>query len=80
MCKQAVIFILLLMKEYIFILFMLLLHAASFSQSKNTKTFLQAYENYRLNLVSKVKPIKAKRKLQNYHKSHIVELDTIFQS
>jgi len=68
------------MKEYIFILFMLLLHAASFSQSKNTKTFLQAYENYRLNLVSKVKPIKAKRKLQNYHKSHIVELDTIFQS
>lgn len=68
------------MKKYLFYLPLLFLNMISFGQSVNGQNFLQSYEKYRLDVISKVKPLKTRKKLERFHKSQTVELDTIFQS
>jgi hypothetical protein len=52
----------------------------SFTQSGFCQTFLEAYKTYKLKRVDKFSNFKTRNKLNRFTKSHILELDTIFQS
>jgi len=51
----------------------------TFKISALSQTFLDAYSKYRLNKASVISNSKTRKKLKSYIKSHITELDTIFQ-
>lgn len=46
----------------------------------NSQSFLNSYKEHRLDKTSTISNIKTKKKIRNFIKSHIIELDTIFQS
>jgi hypothetical protein len=56
------------------ILFILLDHQA------NSQGFLDAYKKHRLNSADTISNTKAKKKIKDFIRSQIIELDTVFQS
>ena len=52
----------------------------SFSSYAHSQTFLDAYKKHRLDKASTITDSKTKKKIKNYIKSHITELDTVFRS
>lgn len=63
------------MRPYLIAIFSLF-----FFHSGNCQTFLDAYKNYRLAKVDDIENYKTRKKIKKYIKSHIKELDTVFQS
>ena len=50
-----------------------------FQCSLYSQNFLMSYEKYRLKVISKVRPLKDRKRLESFHKSQTIELDSIFQ-
>ena len=50
------------------------------SHSGDSQTFLDAYKKYRLDRADTLSNSKTRKKIKGFIKSHIVELDTVFQS
>ena len=63
------------MKPLIFLTFIVFFHLPTYSQS-----FLDYYKKYRLNKTLTILNAKTRKKIQDYVKLHIVELDTVFKS
>jgi len=52
----------------------------SFIQTSYCQTFLDGYRDYRLGKAEKITNSKSRKMIKKYIKSHLVELDTVFQS
>lgn len=59
------------------IIFILLI---SLTHSGYSQNFLKAYKKYRLEKADTLSNLKDRKKIKRFIKSHIIELDTIFQS
>lgn len=51
-----------------------------FFHTGNCQTFLDAYKKYRLAKADEITKPESRKKIKNFIKSHIIELDTVFQS
>lgn len=52
----------------------------SLTHSGYGQTFLDAYKKYRLDRADTLSNSKTRKKIKSYIKSHVIELDTVFQS
>ncbi len=63
------------MKTLFLLIFLILLEKSAHSQS-----FLNSYKKYRIDMLKSIPNSKVRKKIRSYIKSHIIELDTVFQS